>query len=370
METIFIQIAAYRDRELIPTVQDAIAQATHPERLSFGICWQYQTEEELNSINLLRQINNCRIKAIPATQSRGAGWARAKTQKLWQGERYTLQIDSHMRLATGWDTQLIEMLAQCPSDKAILSAYPPAYEPPRNLLGNTPSRLVANRFNESGILGLVATDDLSNYSSPQPGAFIAAGFVFSDALIIKEVPYDPNIYFLGEEVLFSARAWTRGWDIFHPHRVVCWHYYHSNGKRSVHWADHQDWWTHNQVSEQRFRQITGSEFSSKKFKVYGLGTTRTLAEYEALTGIHFQQRRKDNDLELLQLGVRTQIDSPTADRIRTLLKEDIDWTSLIDTAYHHGLLPLLYHNLNTICPEAVPSATFVTLLKLFVLIPT
>lgn len=356
METIFIQIAAYRDRELIPTVQDAIAQATHPERLSFGICWQFETQEEFHYINPLKTIKNCRIESIPATQSRGVCWARSKVQKLWQGERYTLQIDSHTRFAPGWDTQLIEMLAQCPSDKSILSAYPPAYEPPRNLLGSTPTRLAPNRFNESGILGLIATDDLSKYSSPQPGAFIAAGFVFSDALIIKEVPYDPNIYFLGEEVLFSARAWTRGWDIFHPHRVVCWHYYHSNGKRPVHWSDHQEWWTHNKVSEQRFRQIMGSKFSSKKFKVYGLGTTRPLAEYEALTGIHFQERRTDNDLELLQLCARTQIDSPTAERIGTLLKEGINWKSLIDTAYHHGLMPLLYHNLNTTCPDAVPPA--------------
>ena len=56
METIFIQIAADRDRELIPTVEDAIAQATHPERLSFGICWQFETQEEFHYIDSLRTI--------------------------------------------------------------------------------------------------------------------------------------------------------------------------------------------------------------------------------------------------------------------------------------------------------------------------
>ena len=356
METIFIQIAADRDRELIPTVEDAIAQATHPERLSFGICWQFETQEEFHYIDSLRTIKNCRIESIPATQSRGVCWARSKVQKLWRGERYTLQIDSHMRFAPGWDTQLIEMLAQCPSDKAILSAYPPAYEPPRNLLGNTPSRLVPNGFNEAGILGLIATDDLSKYSSPQPGAFIAAGFVFSDAFIIKEVPYDPNIYFLGEEVLFSARAWTRGWDIYHPHRTVCWHYYNNTKTRPLHWEDCKNWGTHNSVSEQRFRQIVGIELSSQKFGVYGLGKIRTLADYEALAGVTFREQRKDSETELLYSCLRTPIDSPTADRIKTLLEQNIDWTYLINTASRHGLMPLLYHNLNTTYPEAVPEA--------------
>ncbi|MFP4412718.1 GlcNAc-transferase family protein, partial [Coleofasciculus sp.] len=93
METIFIQIAAYRDRELIPTVKDAITQATHPERLSFGICWQFETQEEFHYINPLKTITNCRIESIPATQSRGVCWVRSKVQKLWQGEGYTLQID-------------------------------------------------------------------------------------------------------------------------------------------------------------------------------------------------------------------------------------------------------------------------------------
>ena len=54
MNTIFIQIASYRDRELIPTIKDAIEQAEFPELLSFGICWQYQTDNELIYIDALQ----------------------------------------------------------------------------------------------------------------------------------------------------------------------------------------------------------------------------------------------------------------------------------------------------------------------------
>ena len=42
---IFISIAAYRDPELVPTVEDCLARATHPDRLRFGICWQHGADE-------------------------------------------------------------------------------------------------------------------------------------------------------------------------------------------------------------------------------------------------------------------------------------------------------------------------------------
>jgi hypothetical protein len=388
METIFIQIAAYRDRELIPTVEDAIAQATHPKRLSFGICWQFETQEEFHYINPLKTLKNCRIESIPATQSRGVCWARSKVQKLWQGERYTLQIDSHTRFSPDWDTRLIDMLATCSGKNPLLTAYAPAYRPPRDLFDNTPTWLAPREFLESGVLTLEGVSDLRHYSTPRLGAFISANFLFADASFIQEIPYDPNIYFFGEEVLLSARAWTRGWDIYHPHRVVCWHCYDRTQERfSTHWADYQGWNSLNRVSEQRFRQILGMEPHSEDFEIFGLGKTRTLAEYEAIAGVNFHQRiifrkqvnfqkffnfrehinsqkdvtfpqrRKDIEVELLRYCLHTHITPTTAARIKTQLNQDIDWTYLIDTAYHHGLMPLLYHNLNTTCPDAVPPAT-------------
>ena len=190
MNIIFVQIASYRDPELLPTIYDAIEQAEFPEHISFGICWQYQTEEELQYIEPLKTIKNCRVKTVPASESRGADWARSEVQKLWRGEKYTLQIDSHMRFAPGWDTQLIEMLAMCPSKKALLTAYPPAYEPPRNLLGNTLMGLAPTHFDEAGILHLgyfflEYIENVKQWNAPKLGRFIASGFVFAHASIIQ-----------------------------------------------------------------------------------------------------------------------------------------------------------------------------------------
>jgi len=101
------------------------------------------------------------------------------------------------------------------------------------------------------------------------GTFIAGGFMFSSSSIIDEIPADPNIYFLGEEFLFSARAWTHGWDIYHPHEVICWHYYNEEcTSRPLHWQDN-DWMPLNYSSAERFRKILDLEVSRENFGIYG-----------------------------------------------------------------------------------------------------
>lgn len=63
------------------------------------------------------------------------------------------------------------------------------------------------------------------------------------------------------------------------------------------------------------------------------------------------------EVELLLLCARTQVDSEGAARIEALLREDINWDYLLETAREHGMMPLLYWNLNATCPEAAPEDT-------------
>jgi len=60
------------------------------------------------------------------------------------------------------------------------------------------------------------------------------------------------------------------------------------------------------------------------------------------------------EIELLLSCGRINIDTEKAERIKALLQEDINWDYLIRTASHQGLIPLLYRNLRSICPEYVP----------------
>jgi hypothetical protein len=64
------------------------------------------------------------------------------------------------------------------------------------------------------------------------------------------------------------------------------------------------------------------------------------------------------EVELLLLCARPRMGSERAARVETLLQEDINWDYLLKTAQEHGLMPLLYWNLNATCPEAVPKAAF------------
>lgn len=61
------------------------------------------------------------------------------------------------------------------------------------------------------------------------------------------------------------------------------------------------------------------------------------------------------EVELLLCCARTCINTEGAERIRALLQDNIDWEYLLHTAHQHGVIPLLYSSLNTICPEAVPN---------------
>src|SRR5215475_4413533 len=67
------------------------------------------------------------------------------------------------------------------------------------------------------------------------------------------------------------------------------------------------------------------------------------------------------EVELLICCAQTSIASERALRIQDLLEQDLDWSYLVHTASRHGVMPLLYHSLRTVCPDAVPQAVFAQL---------
>ena len=48
------------------------------------------------------------------------------------------------------------------------------------------------------------------------------------------------------------------------------------------------------------------------------------------------------------------ISSEIKNEIRSLIQQDLDWDYLLQKSSNHRLTPLLYRQLNNICPDSVP----------------
>lgn len=288
---IFVSIAAYRDPELAPTVRDLIAKADHPDALRICICDQFGPEAPELPDDLRDDPRIVRI-AIPWHESRGACWARARIQDEFDDEDYYLQLDSHHRFIPGWDTALLAELAMTGRDKALLTGYVNAYHPDEPLddeLG--PQELHFDAFHADGIAVFCpwGMPDERRTGRPIRGRFLSGHFIFAPGAFVREVPYDRELYFIGEEISLSVRAFMEGWYIFHPSRVILYHEYTRAYRENKHWSDHEEgrvtrpWYEYDITSRQRVVELlTNRE---------GRGSVRTLREYEDYAGLCFATQR-------------------------------------------------------------------------------
>lgn len=303
MSSIFIQIASYRDQELLPTIRDCIKKSSSNHQLSFGIVWQKDDTESLEEFT-----NDPRFKIIdiPWQKSKGLGHARSLTQSLYSGEDYTLQIDSHHRFAPSWDQGLIDMmvLTSSQSDKPLLTAYAGGYDPLNDtVLNPSPCKVLPHDFKSSGTIWFNPVH-ISNYQSlsfPLRARLVSGHYFFTLGIHCKEYVYDPDLYFAGDEIALSVRSYTLGYDLYHPHICYVWHFYGRHDKVK-HWCDHTDqnksggqvemsWGDRDIISKKRIRQLLGEEDNNIDLGVYGCGNVRSLGDYEKYAGFDFKNRR-------------------------------------------------------------------------------
>ncbi|MGQ8775459.1 GlcNAc-transferase family protein [Serratia sp. NA_112.1] len=313
--TIFISIASYRDPELQSTLQDMLQHAAHPENLHIAICWQDNEERDVFEQTGLEPIgkrfvagnevfayryHQARIDVISIHYyaSQGACWARNLAETLFDNESYFLQIDSHCRFIPNWDEEMIAMLRQlqATSPLPIISSYPPAYTPGDNEEASKISSVTRLLFRayEDRIPMLGST--IFEATKPLRGSYLAGGFTFSTGSYVKAVPNDPQIFFAGEEIAMAVRAFTHGYDIYHPHKPLLWHYYQRAEHNKI-WGDHTNqakddgmvekaWWEWDNASKKRVRTLLGLESDgAASLAPYTLGSKRTLRQFEYQAGI-------------------------------------------------------------------------------------
>ncbi|EPL3705299.1 GlcNAc-transferase family protein [Morganella morganii] len=321
--TIFVSIASYRDPELIPTIKSMIAHAENPENIFISVCWQVEEKNisiftDIGAVEIHSESDDhdiftlnyngaiIRIHYVHIYEARGACWARYCAEIAYSNEDYFLQIDSHCRFIENWDKEIIDYYLQlCEEiEKPVITGYPPSYTPAtkdkEEVLGSGTCRIVFNEFTDSDIPAFKPVG-IKNQEHYERGSYIAGGFAFSSGNFTIDVPNDPNLFFLGEEISMSARAFTRGYNVVYPEKIFVWHYYTRKECNKI-WGDlnqesvdkklvKKGWWEWDKVSKQRVRYLLGIEVSDDiDLGKYCLGNVRTLEQFEYLTGIHFREQ--------------------------------------------------------------------------------
>jgi glycosyltransferase involved in cell wall biosynthesis len=297
-DKIFIQMASYRDPQLIPTIEDCINNSKYPENLVFSIAWQHSVDDVWDNLDKYKTDSRFRIIDINYKDSQGACWARNQLQQQYQGEKYTLQLDSHHRFIKDWDEELINMLKNLQSkgvEKPLLTGYVSSFDPendPEKRI-KEPWKMNFDRFiPEGAVFFLPATiDDYKERTEPLPARFYSAHFAFTLGSFVTEVPHDPNYYFHGEEISIAVRAFTWGYDLYHPHKTIVWHEYTRKG-RTKQWDDDPIWVKRNNQSHLRNRKLfeMDGEVKDIDFGVYDFGKVRSLEDYERYAGLSFKKR--------------------------------------------------------------------------------
>jgi hypothetical protein len=207
-------------------------------------------------------------------------------------------MDSHHRFVQDWDLELIEMYNQLKEkgyEKPLLTGYVSSFDPENDPEGRiqTPWKMNFDRFIPEGAVFFLpaSIDNYKELTEPIPARFYSAHFAFTTGDFVKEVPHDPEYYFHGEEISIAVRAYTWGYDLFHPHKTVIWHEYTRKG-RTKQWDDDKSWGGKNANSHKRNRKLfeMDGEVKDIEFGIYDFGKVRSLLDYEKYSGLSFKRR--------------------------------------------------------------------------------
>lgn len=327
-DTIFVTIASYRDEQCAPTIEDMFFRARRPEALFVGVVEQHfpgdpscipKKFESCQSASDFCPTDHIQMRRINPSKAKGPTFGRFYGMLMYRGETYLFMMDSHNRFVSNWDAIIVRMYKSLPTAKGVLSHYPEAWHNPEdNEATNAPldnrkttTYLCTAKYIAEGFPRLDGFV-VHKTTKPRPQPWAAAGFLFADARIIFEVPFDPHLNYIfdGEEILYSVRMWTHGWDIFSPNENIMYHYYYRKKAKKFWSLLPHDWVTHRDRAMRRIQYLlkvtkegtterlipadTKEEHVIADLDKYGLGKERTLEDYFKFAGIDPVKRTIEN----------------------------------------------------------------------------
>lgn len=294
MSSIFIQIPSYHDYELKRTIYDAINKSSGENFLNFGVHICYYENMDLD----IPKMSNVKYEISKAPDNLGVGVSRFIANSFYNGEDYYYQIDSHSRFEVNWDVNLIKNYEKNKSYGAnpVLSAYPGAYEYENDTLKilNNKSHVAYTDF----VPELSFVNDLiphqravGNFDNNVFTKSVSAASIFSDGSIHSVKP-NPNIFFWGEEILTAVRLFTRGYDLMLPESQNIYHLYynHDIGYKNLRRQISIDFPEKYSILDRLSKKELEGIILNNTINEYGLGSTRTLADYEEYAKIDFRNR--------------------------------------------------------------------------------
>jgi hypothetical protein len=294
---IFISVASYRDTEIVKTLKSALENCKHPKNLDFAVLTQDLPKKQPD-LSFVPKIKHIKMNF---KEARGVGHARKILMEQYNDQDFFFQTDSHMRFAKDWDVKMIEILKKSQkianNKKIILSQFPAPYKVFTTGRDNFPKddemRWAVPSWSTplwSGKVWAGQRQRMLDMSQPVESHVVLAGYIFSTGSLVKEVPYDERISFMGEELCFSVRAYTRGWKIYAPNEMLLWHFYGRRGQSKV-WNQRDNMgrpvgWNKIEELSQKVQQdiLTGVETG-----IYGVDDQELFKKYQKMIGINFKE---------------------------------------------------------------------------------
>lgn len=225
LETIFVSVASYRDPECQPTVSDIFERAEHPQRIRVAIIDQRVEGDDTvppcgkapipcdqdPEQAMCKYAHLIDVFTVDAILSVGPVFARHLANRMYRGEYYAMQVDSHVRFIEHWDTNLLGQWESAKNEMAVITTYlsdiTNSIDPVTH--ANThPGRPIMCKtdYEGSGKLkhlrhGQQPEGAPGIHGEPTLHPFWAAGFSFARGHFVVQVPYDQYepMVFQGEE---------------------------------------------------------------------------------------------------------------------------------------------------------------------------
>ena len=346
-ETVFVALASYRDPECLPTVEDIYRRAKYPERIRLAIVDQRLSSYQPNT-NHEDEEPSCTISkvscdddpdqilckyghlidsiTIPAQYMVGPVFARHLAYRMYRGEYFAMQVDSHVRFVQDWDDEIIQQWKSTNNEMAVLSTYlsdvigsiDPTTGQSTRATRSIMCRVEYEWKNDSRehIKYAIQPSNVPKIQdTPMLEPFWAAGFSFGRGHFLVQVPYDPYLpmVFQGEEISMTIRGFTYGYDFYAPVRNVAFHMYAI--RSNVEARSKVSKFTENEImfpdaknkAYARLNGIIGQPTNPKsmfwkrmyvrsKQDEFGLGRVREAEKFYKTFGIHTETRQIEENL--------------------------------------------------------------------------